>query len=401
MNGYGTPIVYYLESSYDLETVKDMNENDAELDNYLPFTAAGSLEQQSFLNPDLNKMLQCDLVYIYGSSSLLCSASGELMADDLNGCILSSEAAWQLFGETSVIGGEITYNSRNFYVRGIYEDTAASVVLPAQSVFEEKEEDGMLENGMGGGMDEGLGGGFDIQPGGDTPENNGAAFDKIIIKPEDGSGSSARRTEYVQAFENRWGIGGNKTDCLIYQRLASFFMMLIPALILICVMIKGLRFVLRNRYKPFWLAAGLLGTAIMFAAFFVICQVSPSIPADLIPNTWSDFDFWGDTIDTMKNSIQHILFFNKSDIELSYFRPLMGIFGYLLAGIVLFVTAAFSFKPEDGRGFFIIIIGTCLTELIAIYIMRQSQMPVDSLQMLLYLWPYLLVGKFIFKRDKH
>jgi hypothetical protein len=377
ISGYGTPVIYYLnESSYTLEQVKEMKENDEELENYLPFTACGSLKEQTFSNPDLGKSLTSDIVYIYGSSSLICQADGELLDDDLSGCILSSDAAWQLFGETSVIGGEIVYQNKTYYVRGVYENDDSVVILPAQSIF--------AQNASDSDDDE------------TSDDSSDAAFDKIIIKPEL---EDAKRSEYIQAFENRWSLY-TKTDCLIYQRLTVFFMMLIPAIIFLYVMFRGLRFIIDNRYKPFWIIGGIFGMAIMFVGFFVVCQVSPSIPADLIPNTWSDFDFWSDTINTFKTSIQHILFMSKSDIELSYFEPLTGIIGYTVIEVILFFITLICFKDSSFSQTILTLIGTAVTEIIVIWFLRQSDLVLGSKQMLLYLWPYLLIGKNIFKNSK-
>lgn len=384
ISGYGTPVIYYLsKESYSLEQVMDMKKNDETLENYLPFTACGTLDNQSFSNHDLGRELTCQMLYIYGNSSFLCTASGELLSDDLSGCVLSSEAAWKLFGETNVIGGEIIYKEKTFYVRGVYENETALIILPAETVFAKEDDDSSQQQ-------------EDTMTGGDLPLLGGdakeAAFDKIIVKPiEEG----AKRSEYIQAFENRWGLN-NKTDCLVYQRLSSFFMMLIPALIFIYIMIKGLMFIIHNYYRPFWLIGGIAGIAIMFLAFFLICQTTPSIPADLIPNRWSDFEFWGDTIETFKNSIQHILFMNKTEIELAYFKPLTGLMAYTLVGVILFFAANICFKVKNSSQLFAALIGTCIAELIVVYILRQSDLVFATKQMLLYLWPYLLVGKFVF-----
>ena len=115
IGGYGTPVIYNLKDGYSLSTVQDMRKNDEELENYLPFTAVGSLDQQTFTNDDLGKTLTGTLTYIYGSSENLCSSDGELMEDDLTGCVLSSKAAWELFGESAITGGIVTYNEKSYY----------------------------------------------------------------------------------------------------------------------------------------------------------------------------------------------------------------------------------------------------------------------------------------------
>ena len=44
LGSYGTSVVYYLKDTYSLDTVQNMRKNDEVLENYLPFTATGSLK---------------------------------------------------------------------------------------------------------------------------------------------------------------------------------------------------------------------------------------------------------------------------------------------------------------------------------------------------------------------
>ena len=403
IGGYGTPVIYYLKEGYSLSTVQDMRKNDEELENYLPFTAVGSLDQQTFTNDDLGKSLTGTLTYIYGSSENLCSSEGELMEDDLSGCLLSSKAAWELFGESHIIGGIVTYNEKSYYVRGVYEDTNAVVILPAEAVFDKKQSENSGQNNYPASdadnstflTDIGTAS-ADLWDDGSTGLE--ASFSKIVIKPGTEISSNAERTEYLQAFENRWGLSSDKTDCQIYQRLAVFFMFLFPALILILVVIRGIRFLMVNRYRPFWLAVGGVGLAVMITVFFTICQVKPSIPADMIPNTWSDFNFWGEKITTFKNSIQHILFIDKSEVELGYFRPLTSMVGYAIGAVITFFAAERFFRPERTEGLYGMILAVCVTELIAVYLLHRSGVMIEGKGMMLYLCPYFVVGQFIFRK---
>ncbi|MFQ9108328.1 MAG: hypothetical protein ACLR5Q_04395 [Coprococcus sp.] len=175
-------------------------------------------------------------------------------------------------------------------------------------------------------------------------------------------------------------------------------MFLLPALILILVVIRGIRFLMVNRYRPFWLAAGFVGLAVMIMVFFAICQAKPSIPADMIPNTWSDFDFWGEKITTFKNSIQHILFIDKSEVELGYFRPLTSMVGYAVVAVIMFFASGRFFKPEKAEGLYGMILAVCVTELIAVYLLHRSGVMIEGKRMMLYLWPYFVIGQFIFRK---
>lgn len=396
ISGYGTPVIYYMSSAASLDTVQDMRKNDEELENYLPFTAVGSMDGQTFTNDDLGKSLTCPLTYIYGSSENLCVSTGELMEDDLTGCVLSSKAAWELFGESNINSGVVTYNEKQYYVRGVYEDTNAVVILPAETVFAKKQAADGSQSGLPSGDDTS----GDMSPASGDGDDNGsqASFTKIVIKPGADISGNAERSEYLQAFENRWGLNSDKTDCLIYQRLAAFFMFLIPGLILLAVVIRGIGFLIANHYRPFWLIAGLIGLAVMITAFFVICQAKPSIPADMIPNTWSDFDFWSEKITTFQSSIQHILFIDKSEVELGYFRPLTAMVGYAVVGVIMFFAAGHFFRPKNPAALYGMILAVCVTELIAVYLLHRAGVMIEARSMLLYLWPYFVIGQFLFDR---
>ena len=210
IGGYGTPVIYYLKEGYSMSTVQDMRKNDEELENYLPFTAVGSLNQQTFTTDDLGKTLTGTLTYIYGSSENLCSSDGELMEDDLTGCVLSSKAAWELFGESAITGGIVTYNEKSYYVRGVYEDTNAVVILPAEAVFDKKQNGNSGQNNYPASDADTSAPSTDIGTASADSGNTGNAaqepsFSKIVIKPGTEISCNAERTENLQDFENIWG----------------------------------------------------------------------------------------------------------------------------------------------------------------------------------------------------
>lgn len=395
ISSYGTPVIYYLNDTYSLNTVQEMRKNDSELENYLPFTAVGNMDQQTFSNDDLGKSLTCTLTYIDGNSENLCTSDGELLEDDLTGCMLSTQAAWELFGESHIAGGHVTYNDKTYTVRGVYDDTNAIVILPAASIFAQKKTTAPNQDQIPADTDADTGNSDDTMN-----TSREVVFNKIVIKPGTEIGDSATRTEYLQAFENRWSLNNNKTDCLIYQRLAAFFMFLLPVLMLLVPLIAGIRWIIINRYRPFWLITALIGLIIFIVAFFTIFQVKPSIPADLIPNTWSDFDFWSEKIKTLKNSIQHILFMDKSEVELGYFKPLTAMAGYSIAAIILFFVIQKWFKPSRLKALYGMIVAVCITELVAVYILHRTGVSIEGKRMLLYLWPYFVIGQFAFCRKK-
>ncbi len=347
----GTPVIYYLEDNlltYDTLTSmrEETEETTAGAAEKLSYTAIGTVENQTFSNEVLSRSAAGTLFLIDGSSVNLVSSTGELMAGDLTGCVISTEAAWELFGETEVSGGEILCGCVSCEVRGVYEDTECVVILPAEAYMQAMSgadgnsidvwsgnagDNGDAWSDSTGGSNgdawSGSTGGTDSSDGGSTAAAglsadsiNGVAeisFDKLIVVPDEKL-SDAERNEVIELFETTNSVGGERTDCLIYQRLATFFVMLIPAILMFCLAGRGIAGLVKNRRRPFRLVLLCAALIITFAVFFHFFQISPSIPADLIPNTWSDFDFWRDKLAEFVTGIRHLLFQNKSEIELNY-----------------------------------------------------------------------------------
>ncbi|MCD8216752.1 MAG: hypothetical protein LUD01_01675 [Clostridiales bacterium] len=469
----GAPVIYYPEEntlSYDTLTSmrEDMDETTAGAAENLSYTAVETVENQTFSNEALERSATGTLFLINGSSSNLVSATAELMEDDLTGCLLSTEAAWELFGETEVAGGEVICGGVSCEVRGVYEDTECVVILQAEALIRAVsasyesggnvrsddstgdnsgntgfEEAGSLDNDS---TDASGAGGTDIA--GLLADGTDIAselyFDRLIVMPDDNL-SEAERSEAVELFETENGLDSDSaTDCMIYQRLSTVFVMLIPAILMLCVLGRGIAGLVRNRRRPFRLALLSVILIAVFFVFFCFFQISPSIPADLIPNTWSDFDFWKEKLVEFATCIRLLLFQNKSEIELNYYRPLVRLAALTGIGVILLVltnlgfTADFKLERQQGTkigqisrkqnaddglkqfygredlqnnsqpiffsrwestwnrpwSIFWNIIGIVITEMIAIFLLYRWEIYLDEKRMLLYLWPYFLLVKY-------
>ena len=377
----GAPVIYYRSgSSLSSDDVKMIRADDADAQIHIPFTACGSLSSQSFVNPDLGKTLECSLLFISGDSTLLTQTlPGQLFEDDKMACLLSSQAAWELFGEPYVETGLVEYQEKAYTVRGVFNYDEPIVIVPAASLASQ-----------GGSAYSSADEEYDL--GNDDPESEGTVFDRLIIKPAIG----AKREEIVQIFENRNGGQESKTDCMTYRRLAQVFAAFIPMLILAVTMYRILRFLVSNRFKPFYALAGIAAFAGMGRIFFAITGIDLALPPDLIPSRWSDFAFWGNKLAALKTSITHILFMSKPEIELAFFEPLTGMAALTLLAAVLFCICMAAGKLQDRRRFFSELLISLGIALLAIFLMRNSLTDRGSIWKLVLLWPYYLAGKYLF-----
>ena len=382
-----TPVIYYMEGQgMSLQQLDDMREEEAALDDAMPFASYSRREDQNFINNDLGKTLDCPVLYLYGDSSLVINAQGELFADDTDGCLLSSAAAWQLFGETTVnAGGKVSCQNRDYLVRGVYEDEDPIVVISVPRPKKAKSTDLTDGDDMSG------------EPVDIGEENEQILFDRILIRPE---GNSARRLEHIHAFENRHGFGQNKTDCSVYVRLGKVMEYLVLIFVMVIFIWLTVCRIIELRRKPVRLIIICALSAVIFIAFFRIFDVDPQIPADMIPNRWSDFDFWGEKIGTLVSSIRHMLFSGKNEVELNYFRPLVDMTGFGILGIVLFLVCDMLFrKSSNGNNFISMLILTCVTECAVLFLMIGSGMTIVHREILLYLWPFLLLVRFVYRKN--
>ena len=93
-----------------------------------------------------------------------------------------------------------------------------------------------------------------------------------------------------------------------------------------------------------------------------------------------------------------ILFIDKSEVELGYFRPLTSMVGYAVVAVIMFFASGRFFKPEKAEGLYGMILAVCVTELIAVYLLHRFGAMIEGKRMMLYLWPYFVIGQFIFRK---
>lgn len=85
-------------------------------------------KKQYVENPEWYRRTQTTAVEILGDSTLLFPFAYPLEPGDLKGCLLGEESAWELFGDTKVIGEEIVYEGKTYEIRGILPERNILVI---------------------------------------------------------------------------------------------------------------------------------------------------------------------------------------------------------------------------------------------------------------------------------
>lgn len=229
--------------------------------------------QQTKGNELQNQVLQtstkADVLEVYGNIRSLIPMNklvGEsLGVGDQEGVIISEPVAYELWGSMDVIGKTVVWNEKDYIVRGVLEEKSKLVITQAAGEAEE------------------------------------AYFSALRIQFVDGE-NILQQTEH---FRNKYGLPQATTIDLSLVGIVLSQFVLLPGWVIGFWMIgKFYKLVYRSckeakeeredkRYKNkiVCIVLGILVLGITWVMLDVM-QFSIEIPSRLIPNKWSDFEFW-------------------------------------------------------------------------------------------------------------
>ena len=281
---------YFENENYNTELIKTIKEAEPEL------AVVGWAEEslQSANNLDLGKIASdLDVLIIKGSSNLLVKGSN-LFADDLEGCLIDNDTSYKLFGSSNCVGREIVYNDRNLIVRGILKGSKANIMIQAT-------------------------------------EDSSQVLDGLTI---DGTGLTLNK---IEDFKMKFGINEMAISGNIYYIIAKFIALIFPIITLVLILIKIITSLFKSRNKPVLVSLYILMAIASVFIFFKITNIKISIPLDIIPNKWSDFDFWSKMGKEYKEKFEYVLYMKKYGVDIYNIENLLKSVLYSIFTIILFV----------------------------------------------------------------
>ena len=282
---------FYFESEkYDTDIINTIKEAEPEL------AVVGWAEEslQSANNPDLGKVANdLDILIIKGSANLLVKGSN-LFADDLEGCLIDSDTSYKLFGSSNCVGREIIYNDRTLIVRGILKGSKANIMIQ-------------------------------------VPEGSVQILDGLTI---DGTGLTLNK---IEDFKMKFGINEMAINGDVYYMIAKFISLIFPIIALALILIKVISSLFKSRNKPVLVILYILMAIASIFILFKVTNIKISIPLDMIPNKWSDFDFWSKMGKEYKEKFEYILYMKKYGVDIYNIENLLKSVLYSIFTIILFV----------------------------------------------------------------
>lgn len=228
-------------------------------------------------NQNLNTTSQTRIIQVYGSMAEVCPMEilygNFCYQEDTKGCVIDEKTAYDLFRDKKVVGNTITYNSKQYIIRGVVKSKEQVVMI---SDYGKKTTYSNLELVF-------------------SDMEKGEQLAKNFIE------SYQLSSDYMTIVEGNF-----------YTRLLHNIILLPAVVIWLYFLFLSGKQVWKRRTIP--LQCGLfIGLFILIGIVFLNNKtIQFYIPDRLIPTKWSDFDFWSNLFLEWKNRF----------IDFSYLIPL-------------------------------------------------------------------------------
>ena len=341
---------YFENENYNTELIKTIKEAEPEL------AVVGWAEEslQSANNPDLGKIASdLDVLIIKGSSNLLVKGSN-LFADDLEGCLIDNDTSYKLFGSSNCVGREIVYNDRTLIVRGILKGSKANIMIQA-------------------------------------PEDSLQVLDGLTI---DGTGLTLNK---IEDFKVKFGINEMAINGDVYYMIAKFIALIFPIIALVLILIKVITSLFKSRNKPVLVSLYVLMAIASIFIFLKVANIKISIPLDMIPNKWSDFDFWSKMGKEYKEKLEYVLYMKKYGVDIYNIENLLKSVLYSIFTVILFVINLRIIKINDIKTLIINNGISILCSFVAILMIWDKYNFDVNITMIWLIYPLYLCGDYFIK----
>lgn len=248
-------------------------------------------------NVELQRKEHVSVMTVHGDSTLALPSLPMLLPDSRNGCLVDSTTCYTLFGDHNPVGGSLVLEGQTYTIIGVFDWPEGMVVRQ-------------------GGMEE------------------SQTCNRITI----GLPASANKEQETEAFIMRHGLLPFATlSSSQWAGMAGFFVRLLPLVVFLLLLWVALRYTWSRRKTP--VLAGLLLCGVVLGAtiFWVATGLSFSLPAELVPARWSDFEFWAATASRLKEQLWMLLILPK---ELPQAIPMAAVLrcaAWSLASVLLLI----------------------------------------------------------------
>lgn len=396
-------MVYLEDTSLKASAVWEFQKEEQKNASPVSFCGWVQRNDQDLYYKEFNRHTSADVLYLCGDSTLVIDSTAVLKADDGEGALISAQAAYELFGSTDVTGQVLLLGSRKLTIRGLIksnqnkeEEIAVQAVEAQQTGAENSTQPiGTPENQTG---TKALGGG---PPQNQTFSNTSTGEENIAIRAiaiDTAGMDKAERNEAIEAFTGKYGIKGENADFKLYKDFAGFFSMILPMCIIILSALTFLKKGKQEKERPviyllYWTSA-----IFTFMVGWKLCGFHLSIPKSMIPNQWSDFEFWQKLFQDYVKEVRQLSYIMKQKPELNLLLPVEKTVMFSLLGVALFFISNTRLRINSLSGLWALLAIVLVIEYVMILYLNTKELLPQNILMLWLLYPYYLVGSAAAKK---
>ncbi|MGL4344728.1 MAG: hypothetical protein ACRCTE_06000, partial [Cellulosilyticaceae bacterium] len=306
----------------------------------------------------LGRSTQVEMLKVYGDTSRLIPShqliGQQLWGEDTKGCLISGPVADQLWGNQDVIGKMITYKDQEYSIRGIVEEKSNIIILQTPK-------------------------------GDDTTGYSGLRV--AFNDPQN-------MKENIRQFETKYSLGQQividfSQDVVLWTQLV-----LVPGWLIAGVIIfKLFRRTYNNRHK--WkhtLMWSIIG-AISIVILIKIVKFKIGIPLYLIPNQWSDFEFWIRTWEELRQGQVAIQALPTLLPDLWRLESIQMVQGGICTSVMMFYIAAKYLVVESFESLFWNILMAIVISFTAIMVTNSIGIVIGPIAAIWIIWPCYIMSK--------
>ena len=223
------------------------------------------------------------------------------------------------------------------------------------------------------------------------PDDSMKALDGLTI---DGTDFTLNK---IEDFKMRFGISELAINGNVYYMLAKFISMIFPIISLVLILIKVISSLFKSRNKPVLVGIYIIMALTFVFIFFKVTNIKISIPLDMIPNKWSDFDFWSKMGKEYKEKIEYVLYMKKYGVDIYNIENLLKSALYSIFTIILFVINLRVIKINDIKQLIINNGVLVVSSFVAVLIIWAKYKFDVNVAMIWLIYPLYLCGDYFIK----
>lgn len=253
-------------SEQNQETARLWRQGNSQQGMPLNFCIWGQKENITVSNEELSRAAGADVIFLCGNPELLFEECRTPVQEDTQGCLISEETAWELFGSSQVIGKEVLCQGKSYIIRNVISSKEKILAFQAGSLSKRNQE---LS----------------------AEEEENSSVDSVLqrITVQKPKGSSIRDLQMIWA--GQYGLNAQVLDTELLRGISGFLLLAIP--VTVCMFFWMFLYRQYRAQETSRQKAVMAGLSLALAVLLIIfLRKWVRIPDDYIPTLWSDFSFW-------------------------------------------------------------------------------------------------------------